>query len=1178
MIPEFVHLHVHTDYSMLDGACKISDLADLAWQLEMKALALTDHGNLCGAIEFYTTMKNKGIKPIIGCECYLSPTTRRDRTQNHPHHKGYHQILYAMNSEGYRNLCQLSTFSYLEGFYFKPRIDKEILQQHCRGLVATSSCIGGEIPSYILSGNLHQARHSLGEYIEIFGRENFYLELQDHGMEDQRRVNRELIKLSREFGTPLIATNDAHYLSRDHAPAHDVLLCIGTQKNVQDTNRLKFPSHEFYIKSREEMALLFAEIPEALKNTLEIAEKCNLNFELNKTNHYPVFQTPNDMDRKQFLVTQCHQGLKERYDFDASSLPPEQLTPDQQRILNRMDYEIDVIDKMGFSSYYLVVWDFLSYARRQSIPVGPGRGSGAGSLVAYLLHITDIDPLHYQLLFERFLNPDRVSPPDFDIDLCERRRYEVIEYVRQKYGQDSVAQIGTFGTLKAKAVVKDVARVMGRTFDEGNRLTKLIPNDPKMTLEKALDENKELKKLRDSEKWVDEVFTYSHPLEGLNRNMSIHAAGVIIGDQPLTNYLPLATGQNKEIITQFPAGPCESLGLLKLDFLGLRTLTIIQDTCDLIAKGKKITINPSTIPTNDKATFDLINKGNTVSVFQLESPGMRDLCRRFGIHRIEDIIALIALYRPGPMQFLDDFISRKLGKTKVEYDLPAMQPILDETYGIMLYQEQVMQVVQTVAGFTLAQADLLRRAMGKKKAEEMKAIHDKFIMGCAAKQIDAEIAEKIYDKILMFSGYGFNKSHSAAYAIIAYQTAYLKANFPVEFMCANLTNQINSVDSISTLISECREMSINIFPPDINLSELNFSVSGNNIRFGLAAIKGIGNAAAQVIISARQSEPFTSMLNFYERCGSTINRRIMENLCQCGAFDEFKLKRSQMFAAIDDVISRAQTTIRDRQIGQENFFELLDITENQENGHIEFPDQPEWEQKKILKFEKDLLGFYVTGHPLGEYAQIIKNYAVQTVATLSLCKDQDSVRLGGIISSVKVRYSKKDGSPWAIINLEDFEGIVECLVYSETYTTNVGEIHDDRAVFVEGYASFRDGDGNQAKVVVDKIIPIESVPTLYTKEIHLRIYEANATPELFTELINILQQNSGQTAVILTLICSSGQIAFVRAGNDFKIAYSQTLEKTLKDILGEDALITKPDKSLPQRVRKRWESAAQTNS
>ncbi len=1169
MPSEFVHLHIHSDFSMLDGACKINELAELAKSYNMKAMALTDHGNLCGAVQFYKTMKNNDIKPIIGCECYLAPESRFDRNQNHDYHKGYHQILYAKDFGGYQNICRLTSLAYLEGYYFKPRIDKELLQQYNDGIIGTSSCIGGEIPAHIRAGNTSRAKESLADYIDILGKDNFYLELQDHGMKEQLKVNQELIKLSKEFGTPLIATNDTHYLLKEHAAAHEVLLCIGTQKTMQDDNRMRFPSEEFYFKSTEEMVALFKEIPEAIKNTLELAEKCNIKLELNSVNHYPVFKTPDGSDRKQFLVNRCKIGLIERYNIELDSKTIDQLSSNDRQIIDRMNYEIDVIDKMGFSSYFLVVWDFLNYARSKKIPIGPGRGSGAGSIVAYLLKITDIDPLRYQLLFERFLNPDRISPPDFDIDLCERRRSEVIEYVRRKYGDDSVAQIGTFGTLKTKAVIKDVTRAMGRPFDDGIKLTKLIPNDPRMKLNRAFDEIKELKSLKNTESWVDEVYTYSEPLEGLNRNMSIHAAGVIIGDQPLTNLVPLARGQGKEIITQFPAGPCEELGLLKMDFLGLRTLTIIHDTCDLINSSSPDSITPESIPLDDEITYNLIKKGKTVAIFQLESSGMRDLCRRFGVDRIEDIIALVALYRPGPMQFLDEFIARKMGKKKVEYDHPAMESILEETYGIMLYQEQVMQIVQTVAGFTLAQADILRRTMGKKKADEMKAQFEEFSEGCRGNGIKLEKAKKIFEKIEMFAGYGFNKSHSAAYAVLAYQTAFLKANYLIEFMCVNLSNELHSADRISILIAECKDLDITILPPDVNYSDLNFTVDGSSIRFGLAAIKGVGAAGSQAIIESRKDGKFSTLFEFYERVGTSINRRIMENLCQCGAFDGFNLKRSQMFAMIDDVISRAQISLRDKQIGQENFFDIL--SENDETGiqQVEIPEIREWTQKQRLNYEKELLGFYVTGHPLNGYEKIIKTYGVNSIIDLKNLSDNQTVRVGGLITSTRVRYSKRNGNPWAIINLEDFSNTAECLIYSDLYSISSALLNENDSVFIEGNVSFRDGE-DQAKIIGSKVISLENAPVECTREINIRIIQSEINDRVLSQLKALIQEHPGEIPIVLTLICDNEQIAFIRTAKPFTINFTLEFEQKVNRILGDNSVLIKASDVVNERENRNF--------
>ena len=794
MKTEFVHLHVHTDYSLLDGACHIyhkektkPDLVKLAKEYKMPAVAITDHGVMGGALDFYKQMDSNGLKPIIGCEMYVSPTTYTDRDQNTPNIKGYHLILLAKDIEGYKNLCKLDSIANLNGVYYKPRIDKDLLRKYSKGLIALSACLQGELSVNILAGRTKDAKKALEFYLETFGKENFYLELMDHGMDEQAVVNKALVLMAKEYGLDIVATNDAHYLKKEHHKSHELLLCIQTNNIITDEKRFKFHNDQFYFKSPDEMLEIFKELPEAVSNTVAVAEKCNLVLDF-KANHYPVYHLGEGQSHKEYLKKICMENLPARYNF--SYTDDAKLTQDQKVVIERIDHELAVIDKSKYCSYFLVVWDFLKYANQVGVPVGPGRGSGAGSIVAYLTNITNVDPLRFNLLFERFLNPDRVSPPDFDIDFCERRRGEVIEYVRAKYGQDSVAQIGTYGTLKAKAVIKDIGRALGYSFDQRNMITKLMPGDPNLTLDGARENNPDLNKFMDENEWVKEIFTYAEPLENLNRNMSTHAAGVIIGDQPLDNLVPLTKDSEGGIITQYPATPCESLGLLKMDFLGLKTLTIIQDTIDTLKKNRDIPLDINKISLEDKKTYELLNRGDTIAVFQLESGGMRDLCKRFGVDKIEDISALLALYRPGPMQFIGDFINRKSGKITIEYDHPKMESVLKETYGIMLYQEQIMQVVQVLAGFSLGQADILRRAIGKKKVDELAAQKKKFVEGCSLhSNIPEEKAISIWEKIEFFAGYAFNKSHSVAYALLAYQTAYLKANYPVELFCAVLNSK-----------------------------------------------------------------------------------------------------------------------------------------------------------------------------------------------------------------------------------------------------------------------------------------------------------------------------------------------------------------------------------------------------
>jgi len=1179
MSTEFVHLHVHTDYSLLDGACSIyqkskdkADLVKLATEYGMPAVAMTDHGVMGGAIDFYQKMNEKAIKPIIGCEMYVSPTTIDDRNPRTPNIKGYHLVLLAKDFIGYQNLCKLNAIAHLQGVYYKPRIDKNILAEHSEGLIGLSACLQGEIQKNFLNGKPKNAKSALQEYLDILGKDNFYLELMDHGMQEQKDVNKEVIQLSKEFNIPLVATNDAHYLKQEHAKSHELMLCIQTNNTIDDEKRFKFFSDQFYFKSGDEMLETFKEVPEAISNTLAVAEKCNLVIPfVPDVNHYPVYEIKTGISEKDFLRNICLDSMMDRYGFD--SRKQDKLNTEQQEVIDRMEFELNTIDTSHYCSYFLVVWDFLKYARSIGVPVGPGRGSGAGSIVAYLAYITDIEPIRYGLLFERFLNPERVSPPDFDIDFCERRRVEVIDYVRNKYGSDSVAQIGTYGTLKAKAVVKDVGRAMGYSFDQRNQITKLMPNDPKMTLESSRKNNKELNELIEKESWIGELFNFSEPLEGLNRNMSIHAAGVIIGDQPLNNLVPLSKGSNGEIITQYPANPCETLGLLKMDFLGLRTLTIIQDTLDNIEKNRGETIDISNISLEDEETFKLLNRGDTIAVFQLESGGMRELCKKFGVDNIEAIIALIALYRPGPMQFIGDFIQRKSGKVTVEYDHPKMQPILKETYGIMLYQEQIMQVVQVLAGFTLGGADILRRAIGKKKIDVLAAQKKKFVEGCAThNNIDEKKANGIWDKIEMFAGYGFNKSHSAAYAFLAYRTAYLKANYPVEFMTAVLTSELKNADKLAFCLQECKEMQINVFPPDVNSSNFDFTPDDKSIRFGLAAIKGVGESASGVVIENRNEEgKFKTITDFAERVGDSLTSRVLENLVRAGAFDTFGLRRSQLIEIMPDVISLAQTNIKDKKAGQGNLFDLLgdDGSSQQNSLDVKIPDIPEFHEQDMLKDEKELLGFYVSGHPLGEFCDIIKTYSTHTVPDIAELPANVGVRIGGIITGLEIKVAKRSGKKFAIMRLEDLESNIECLVFPQAYEKVSDLLVENKPVFILGTVNSRSEEESN-KITVEDLLSLESAPLEYTKEIHIILHEASAKDDTLNKIRDICKEHPGDTLTILRVTCTDGEIAFIETGENFKVTVRQKLIHSLKKLLGEECLRFVADKTVPEAAKKPW--------
>lgn len=1175
---KFVHLHVHTDYSVLDGACAIChdqddkvDLIKLAHLYKMPAIAMTDHGVMGGAIDFYQSLNAHALKPLIGCEMNVSPTKYNDRNQNTPNIKGLHIVLLAKDFEGYQNLCKLNSIANLEGVYYKPRVDKELLAKYSKGLIALSGCLKGELAINILAGKVKEAKHALQHYLDIFGKDNFYLELMDHGIEEQKKVNRELILLSNEFKVPIVATNDVHYLKKEYSKSHALLLCIQTNTTINDVKRLKFSSDEFYFKSTDEMLELFKEIPEAITNTLEVAEKCNLTIPfVPEVNHYPVYEVSGGKTQKEKLKEICLENLEDRYGFKYDG-KKERLTAEQKVIIDRMEYELKVIDKAKYCSYFLVVWDFLKYAREHGIPVGPGRGSGAGSIVAYLCLITDIEPLRYQLLFERFLNPERVSPPDFDIDFCERRRNEVIEYVRSKYGADSVAQIGTYGTLKAKNVIKDVGRALGYSFDQRNMITKLMTNDPKLTLASSRENNEELNNLIKNEPWVEEIFKYSEPLEGLNRNTSTHAAGVIIGDQELARLVPLARGSgNEEVITQYPAAPCESLGLLKMDFLGLKTLTIIQDTVEIVKKTKGIDIDISKISLEDEKTYKLLNKGDTIGVFQLESPGMRDLCKRFGVSKIEDIIALIALYRPGPMQFIGDFIHRKTGKERVEYDHPKMVEVLKETYGIMLYQEQIMQVVQVLAGFTLGGADILRKAIGKKKAEVLAAQKKKFVEGCAKhSSIPEEKASAIWDKIELFAGYGFNKAHSAAYAFLAYRTAYLKANFPVEFMCAVLKSEIGNAEEVAFFIKECREMGIKVLGPDVNVSSVDFTADAQCIRFGLAAIKGVGEAASGVIIDTRNKKgKFKDVMDFSERAGIRLTSKVLEALIRTGALDGFNCKRSQLLQVMPNFIKIASHNVKDREAGQGNLFDMLNDSGKIDNSPLDLklPVIPELDEQNMLKDEKELLGFYVSGHPLGEYSKTIELYSTCNLAELKTITDT-RIRVGGIISDMEIKTSKKNSSKFAVLHFEDTVGNVECVIFNSTYEQFKDLLEPNKPLFFDGYietSDFERGGKKSNKMTVHSIMTIEEVQQKFTEEMHIHLHEASTTIETLRDIkdVCILPENKGEVSVILCITCGDGETAFVEAGKECKVVISDTLLNKIRNFTGEDSIKLKPNKNL----------------
>jgi DNA polymerase-3 subunit alpha len=1211
---------------MLDGACRVDKLCQKVAGLGQRAIAITDHGSMFAALDLHWAAQKApvslpepvpegeeapSVKPIYGCEFYVAPKGIADRSDNTRHHL----VLLAKTYEGYQNLCRLNRIAWSdEGYYYKPRIDRAALEKYHGDLICMTACVAGEIPEHIRNDRDAEARNSIEFLLGLFGKDDLYFEIQYHApagigprdvqsedhrelLEMERKVNQQLLAYGKEYGVGLVATNDAHYLNAEDWEAHDALLCVGTQSNIDDEKRLRFSGDQFYVKTGDEMAAIFQDYPGAIENTVRIAEKCYVALPEgdDMVNHYPVFRLPDESDdpvnrncpvRRAYLRDICLKGLEGRYrlfEADNPDYQPKEDEPDageRKEILDRMEYELEIIDRMGYVSYFLVVWDFIHWAREQDIPVGPGRGSGAGSIVAYLTGITDLDPLKYQLLFERFLNPDRVSPPDFDIDFCERRRGEVIEYVRDKYGSESVAQIGTFGTLKAKQVLKDVARVMGVSFADSNRLVGHIPTDPKMTLEKALaiPEVKAMYEDEDETPWVRKVFEMGGVLEGLNRNQSIHACGVIIGDQPLANVVPLARGAGKEWITQFPAHPCEELGLLKMDFLGLKTLTIIEDTLAMVnaRTGGQMTAND--IPLGDQPTFDLLNRGNTVGVFQLESGGMQDLCRGFGISKLEEIIALVALYRPGPMEFIPTFINCKFGREEPDYDTPEMEEILSETYGIMVYQEQIMQVCQAVAGFTLAQADIMRRAIGKKKEKLMLEYGEKFKEGVVENGgYSKEIAENIWAKILKFASYGFNKSHSACYGLMSYRTGFLKANYPAEFMAAVLNGELGNAEKLAFYIAESRKMGLRILPPDVNSSDLRFGVSDGIIRFGMGAVKGVGSGAAEAIIEARQKEgPFKNLQDFCERCSESVKKPAMENLCKAGAFDSFGLKRSQVFAMLAPAISAAQQTLKDRRVGQISLFDMLDDPADRAGFEVTAPSIDEWPSRELLGYEKELLGFYVTGHPIAEFMEIIQTYQIDDISELHSLSNDTGTRVGGLISGLEMKRSKKDNRPWAVIHFEGMSGDIECLAFADTYEQYAEAIVPETVVFIEGIFSRNEEDEGSTKIIVNRVIPAEKAPEELAAEVHIRLWENELQDGMLPRVLEICQTHQGETGLLLCLILENGDIAFIQP-DGLRIQNTAGFREALANVLGTKALLQKGNRIRPEARKRRFQRKTDGN-
>jgi len=1137
---EFIHLHLHTQYSLLDGACRIPELLTLAKEYKMDSLAITDHGSMFGAVEFYLEAQKAGIKPIIGCEVYIAPTSRLDKTPGNTEETSYHFILLAKDETGYLNLMQLVSAGYLEGFYYRPRIDKELLLQHQKGLIGLTACLRGEVPVLLKQRRFNDALKAADEYLNILGRDNLYLELQENLIPEQKIVNEGLIKISKELNLPLVATNDVHYLSQDHASAHDALLCIQTQTTLSDPNRMRLQSNEFYFKSPQEMKKLFKDIPEAINNSLEIAGRCNLELDFSQI-HLPKYEPPQGKTKEDFLRELCEKGLKERFGEQANN-----------SINERLEHELKIIKSKGFTSYFLIVWDFVRYAKENGIPVGPGRGSAAGSLVSYLLGITDINPLKYGLLFERFLNPDRVGLPDIDIDFCYERRPEVINYVTQKYGQENVAQIITFGTMQARAVVRDVGRVMGMPYADVDRIAKMIPPDPNITLRDALESEPELNNLYKNDPQIKQLIDTALTLEGLNRHASIHAAGVVISDKPLINYMPLFKTQDNQVTTGYSMSVLEKIGLLKVDFLGLRTLTVIDQALKIIEKTQGKTIDINNIPLDDPPTYKLLSSANTIGVFQVESSGMRDLLKKLQPDKFEDLIALLALYRPGPIGsgMLDDFIQRRHNRVPIKYDHIKLEPILKETYGIMVYQEQIMQIASSLAGFSLTQADLLRRAMSKKIPEVMEQQRSNFVNGCLKNNISEGIANKIFDLIEYFSGYGFNKSHSAAYAIISYRTAYLKANYPVEFMTALLTSERDNTDKIVEYVTESNRMGITVLPPDINESDMLFKVvDKKTIRFGLLAIKNIGAAAVESIITARRDKSFKSLEDLCSRIDlRVVNRKVLESLIKCGAFDCFGLARAQMFAGLDRILESASRKQRERNKGQLSFFDQGLNGNGFKDTMDSIPQVKEWPEPQVLAFEKEMLGFYVSGHPLARYAAQLKRFASTSIAELSQHSDGEEIKIVGLIAKVKHTLTRAKQEKMAILKIEDLDGAVEVLVFPATYNKVASYIVPATVVLIKGRLNLRE---ETPKIIANDLIPIDEIYRLITG---MNINLSGIRENLFESLKALLASSPGKIPIYLYLNTPAKSKVQVLVGENLYVQPTEQLIRDIENLLGEERL------------------------
>ncbi len=1149
----FTHLHVHTEYSLLDGASKIKELVARTKELGMDSIAITDHGVMYGVIDFYRACREVGIKPIIGCEVYVAPGSRFDREVGRGEDRYYHLVLLAENDLGYHNLMKIVSRGFTEGYYYKPRVDMEVLREFHEGVIALSACLAGEVAVQIRRGFLAEAREAALRYLDIFGEGNYFLELQDHGIPDQTVVNTELLKMHEELGIPLVATNDIHYVNAKDWEAHDFLLCIQTNKKLKDEDRMRYEGGQYYLKSPEEMEALFPYAKEALENTYKIAQRCNVEIVFGEQK-VPKFDVPAPYDAYGYLEHLCREGIKRRY------------RPVTKELQERLDYELGTIKHMGYVDYFLIVWDFIHYAREHGIPVGPGRGSAAGSIVAYCLEITNIDPIRYNLLFERFLNPERVSMPDIDIDFCYERRQEVIDYVVRKYGKEKVVQIVTFGTMKARAVLRDVGRVLDMPYAMVDAVAKAVPRDLNITLDLALQTSPDLKKMYEEDDQIRHLIDMSRKLEGLPRNTSMHAAGVVIGQEPIEEYVPLSKGGDDAITTQFTMTTIEQLGLLKMDFLGLRTLTVIQDACDMISEGRQIPFSIDTINYEDEDVYSMISAGRTEGVFQLESSGMKSFMTELKPGNLEDVIAGISLYRPGPMDFIPSYIKGKNHPEDITYDAPQLEKILAPTYGCIVYQEQVMQIVMELAGYTLGRSDLVRRAMSKKKADVMERERKNFVYGneaegvpgCISRGIPEATANKIFDEMTDFAKYAFNKSHAACYAVVAYQTAYLKYHYPVEFMAALMTSYIENAGKVTEYIYVCRQMGIEILPPDINTGVAEFSVKDGRIVYGLSAIKNIGRNVIDLVVNERETNgPYKSLQDFLERMpGKEVNKRAIENLILAGAFDAMEGNRRQKMMIYPAIMDGIHASHKNSMEGQMSLMDFLG-EEEKEDFEVRMPDVEDYKKEEKLAFEKQVLGVYVSGHPLEDYLELIRKQADATSMDFQLDEesglpkvtDQGLYTLGGMVSNVTLKVTRNNQN-MAFLTLEDMYGSVEVVVFARDFEKNRSILTPDAKLFITGRASVSD---DEAKLLFSKAISFDDIP----RDVWLQFETKEAYERLQSELYQIIDRHAGSSFIKI----------YIREGKlrknlppQFAIASGGEALEELKALLGAENVVVKDRK------------------